>query len=45
MGTKKAKTSLAAAANSARTTASIEKVIANVSKNATERRAANDASG
>ena len=42
-GTKKAKASLAAAANSARTAASIEKVIADVSKSATERRAANDA--
>ena len=42
-GTKKPKASLAAAANSARTAASIEKVIADVSENATERRAANDA--
>ena len=42
-GNKKAKAALAAAANSERATASIEKVIADVSKNSNKRRAANDA--
>ena len=42
-GNKKAKAALAAAANSERAATSIETVIADVSKNSNERRAANDA--